>query len=198
MRECFHCKSTSSFYPNDSLCKACRKRYEWERSVLRKLKAIEYKGGKCMICGYNKYYGSLVFHHRNPAEKEFSWPKLRLRSWDDVIKELDKCDLLCRNCHGEVHKIEIGEIVFPHKEHEKMDRKRVCKYCKKDFEYKYYNKSQVFCCKDCYTLGMRKVERPSKEDLAKMIENMTWTAIAKQYGVGRKAVKEWAIKYGII
>ena len=74
-----------------------------ERWIRIKKKAIEYKGGCCSRCGYDKYYGSLQFHHRNPEEKDVNWTKLRLRSWDKITFELDKCDLLCANCHGEVH-----------------------------------------------------------------------------------------------
>ena len=37
-----------------------------------KQKAIEYKGGKCVCCGYNQHAGVLDFHHLNPQEKDFS------------------------------------------------------------------------------------------------------------------------------
>lgn len=74
-----------------------------QRWIKRKKLAVEYLGGKCISCGYNKYYGALEFHHRDPAEKDYSWVKLRLRSWDSITTELDKCDLLCANCHREYH-----------------------------------------------------------------------------------------------
>lgn len=87
-----------------SRCKSCLNKYFMERWRIRKLEAIKYKGGGCSVCGYNSYYGALQFHHRNPKDKEVTWTKLRLRSWDKVLHELDKCDLLCANCHAEVHK----------------------------------------------------------------------------------------------
>lgn len=68
-----------------------------------KLKAIDYLGGKCNKCSYNHYYGALEFHHLNPAEKEYQWDKLRRRTWDVIKSELDKCVLLCANCHRETH-----------------------------------------------------------------------------------------------
>ena len=71
----------------------------------RKLKgmAIEYKGGKCQICGYSKYQGALDLHHVNPSEKEFSLGhKGYTRSWEKIAQELDKCILLCATCHREV------------------------------------------------------------------------------------------------
>jgi transcription elongation factor Elf1 len=74
-----------------------------ERRRLIKQKAIDYKGGKCEICGYNKCSRALSFHHRNPAEKDFNISlRGHSRSWDRVKAELDKCVLLCANCHMEV------------------------------------------------------------------------------------------------
>ena len=68
-----------------------------------KKKAITHKGGSCITCGYNKYYGALEFHHRDPKTKEMQWNELKKRSWSFICKELDKCDLLCSNCHKEKH-----------------------------------------------------------------------------------------------
>ena len=71
----------------------------------RKIKtmAIEYKGGKCQICGYEKYQGALDLHHLNAEEKRFGiGDKGYTRSWAKVREELDKCILVCANCHREV------------------------------------------------------------------------------------------------
>jgi len=66
--------------------------------------AREYKGGKCMICGYTKYPGSLDFHHLDPKQKEFGISVRGLtRSWEKIRKEIDKCILVCANCHREIH-----------------------------------------------------------------------------------------------
>lgn len=72
-------------------------------SLIFKLKAILYKGGKCQICGYDKCYTALDFHHRDGDKKEFSINQARSKSWNTVKLELDKCDLLCATCHREVH-----------------------------------------------------------------------------------------------
>ncbi len=74
-----------------------------KRWIDRKHKAISYLGGRCSSCGYDKFYGALEFHHKNPLEKDHEWGKLRLKSWDKVLAELDKCVLLCANCHREEH-----------------------------------------------------------------------------------------------
>ena len=72
-----------------------------------KILAIEYKGSKCQICGYDKHIGALEFHHLEPSSKEFGiGAKGYTRSWDKVKNELDKCILLCANCHRELHGVE--------------------------------------------------------------------------------------------
>ena len=66
--------------------------------------AVEYKGSKCMVCGYNRCIEALEFHHNNSTEKDFSISeKGYTRSWAKVKEELDKCMLLCANCHREIH-----------------------------------------------------------------------------------------------
>jgi len=81
------------------LCKAVAKR----RKKLR-LMAREYKGGKCIICGYNKCLEALEFHHRDPKKKDFGLSVRGLtRSWEKIKAEIDKCALICANCHREVH-----------------------------------------------------------------------------------------------
>src|SRR5579864_7670151 len=68
-----------------------------------KILAIEYKGGKCQICGYSRYQGALELHHLNPKDKSFAiGDKGYTRSWEAIRSELDKCILLCANCHREV------------------------------------------------------------------------------------------------
>jgi len=64
-------------------------------------KAIEYKGGKCQLCGYNKCKEALEFHHLSKKSFGIS-QKGYTRSWKKVKDELDKCILLCANCHREV------------------------------------------------------------------------------------------------
>lgn len=80
-----------------------RKAVTERRKRLRAM-ACEYGGGKCVICGYNKSGRALSFHHLDPKKKDFGLSYKGLtRSWEKIRKELDKCILLCANCHMEVH-----------------------------------------------------------------------------------------------
>lgn len=69
----------------------------------RKKEAVAYLGGKCVKCAYNKCVGALHFHHKNPEQKEFGIGKWITFSWEKIQKELDKCEILCANCHAEHH-----------------------------------------------------------------------------------------------
>lgn len=72
------------------------------RRVIKAM-AIDYKGGKCQFCGYNRYQGALDLHHIDPKQKEFNIAhRGYCRSWERVKRELDKCVLVCATCHREV------------------------------------------------------------------------------------------------
>ena len=67
-----------------------------------KIKLIQYKGGECEICDYKKSIWALEFHHKDPNEKDFG---ISGKSWsfERLKKEVDKCILVCSNCHQEIH-----------------------------------------------------------------------------------------------
>lgn len=66
-------------------------------------KLVAYKGGKCEICGYDKCINALEFHHLDPTEKEFSIANGNAIAFEKAKKEVDKCILVCANCHREIH-----------------------------------------------------------------------------------------------
>ncbi len=81
------------------LIEAVRKR----RKKVRQM-AIDHKGGKCQICGYDRCPEALEFHHRDETGKDFGISdKGYTRSWSRIKQEIEKCLLLCANCHREVH-----------------------------------------------------------------------------------------------
>lgn len=65
-------------------------------------------GGKCTRCGYFEFPGSLDFHHIDPKEKDFTPTQLFFKSIKAIDKEIDKCALLCSNCHRGYHNDEWG------------------------------------------------------------------------------------------
>ena len=69
-----------------------------------KRRCVKYKGEKCCRCGYNKHVCALDFHHIDPDKKEYDMTKLiRNNNWNKLKTELDKCILICANCHRELH-----------------------------------------------------------------------------------------------
>lgn len=85
-------------------CLKCEQEAVSKRRATLKAMAVEYKGGKCEICGYNKCISALEFHHLNPEEKDFGISTDgNTRSWKRIRPELDKCILVCSNCHREIH-----------------------------------------------------------------------------------------------
>jgi len=68
-----------------------------------KEKAVALKGGKCVKCGYNKSIRALEFHHTDATEKEFNPSGNMNMAWHKIEKEIEKCILVCSNCHREIH-----------------------------------------------------------------------------------------------
>ena len=91
-------KEHSSVY-----CKICTNSQTIERQRNLKKLMVEYKGGKCEKCGYNKCIWAFDFHHINSEDKDFNISNISTLSWEKVKKELDKCIMLCANCHRELH-----------------------------------------------------------------------------------------------
>ncbi|MBT3249842.1 MAG: hypothetical protein HN846_00030 [Candidatus Pacebacteria bacterium] len=79
-----------------------------------RLMALDYLGGKCCFCGYDRCSAALDFHHRDPNTKEFGLSQSGMtRSWERTRKELEKCVLVCSNCHREIHagKLQLSEEI---------------------------------------------------------------------------------------
>ena len=64
---------------------------------------VDYKGGQCCRCGYNKSLRALEFHHLDSNEKDFTISRCITKSMDTLKQEVDKCILVCSNCHAEIH-----------------------------------------------------------------------------------------------
>lgn len=84
-------------------CKKCRSAQVTKSRRKRKKKLVEYFGGRCTSCGYDRCQEALQFHHIDPKEKEFNISKDGItRSWVRMLAEAKKCALVCANCHAEI------------------------------------------------------------------------------------------------
>lgn len=163
-------------------------RYVSDRSLLLKLEAIKYKGGKCQKCGYDKCYAAFDFHHRNPNEKEFEWNQLRRQSKEIFFRELDKCDLLCANCHREAHvDPELMAVVVARSKartENKQPSYSNCSKCGK--RYKKKKMKQKYCSHEC--AEMKRITTDWPENLPEMVQQSSKLAVARSLGVSDKAV----------
>jgi hypothetical protein len=66
-----------------------------------KEEAVKFKGSQCVLCGYNSCNRALHFHHLNSHEKEKNISNYT--NWQKLVAELEKCVLVCANCHAEIH-----------------------------------------------------------------------------------------------
>ena len=84
-----------------TICNSCAvRKYQREKKSF----AVSFYGGKCIVCGYCKCIDALEFHHRDESSKEEAPSEAIIKwSWERAKKELDKCDLVCSNCHKEIH-----------------------------------------------------------------------------------------------
>ncbi|MCJ7453403.1 MAG: HNH endonuclease [Steroidobacteraceae bacterium] len=95
--------------------RACKNRhvnYHHKSYISQRARAIEGKkrlvrimGGSCSRCGYGRNLAALEFHHIDPGSKSFSLDARTLanRSWALIAREASKCQLVCSNCHAEIH-----------------------------------------------------------------------------------------------
>ena len=84
-------------------CKKCHNKRTAKDGKNKRIKAIELLGGSCQVCGYNKCLSALEFHHIDPIIKDVNYSTMRGWTFSRIKKELDKCILLCANCHREEH-----------------------------------------------------------------------------------------------
>lgn len=196
----FGSHNTRSLHIKDSritmnICKECNKEYKGGHGKLKdicstcyrlgyrnktKKRAIDYKGGCCSVCGYDKYIGSLQFHHVYPENKSFIISDFGFNKFDSLIEELDKCILVCSNCHGEIHGglVDVVEIF-------KEQQATFPKYIKEEKPKKIYQPK------------IKNSKRPDKEVLEKLVWEMSCVKIGEMFGVSDNAVNKWCKYYGI-
>lgn len=92
-------------------CKTCSNQRKVEALRRRKIQIVEYLGGSCARCGYDRYVGALHIHHKDPTKKDQNFRHHRNWSWQKLEKELVSCELLCANCHAEEHGFSYAGLV---------------------------------------------------------------------------------------
>lgn len=103
------------------VCDQCKRKYKYDRKkggsstkcnscyVKNRRKSVKQEtinkmGGKCSICGYNKSIYALQFHHLDPRKKKFNISSnIGRYSLQSIKNEIEKCIIVCANCHAEIH-----------------------------------------------------------------------------------------------
>lgn len=86
-----------------TICWKCKIKKNNDKIKGYRKAAVDYKGGQCSVCSYSRCLAALEFHHLVAGEKDPKWKTLRRCNLDTMKRELDKCVLVCSNCHREIH-----------------------------------------------------------------------------------------------
>lgn len=184
------CKS-KDFYDNNKNGTNIAYR-QFIRATKRKLEFIDYKGGCCELCGYKKNIAALDFHHINSNEKEFNIDArvLANSNYEKLKKEVDKCMLLCANCHREIHNENsdidsVREIIKD--EQEILHIKKEAKYCERCGK-KLLVSNKTNLCRECLIRINKKEDiYPSVTELYKKYDELkSWQKVADFFGITRK------------
>ncbi len=176
------CKVCNKNYPGGhsqhrSICNVCRTSNSRKN---KKIKAVEYMGGKCIVCNYDKCIAALSFHHIEPHEKEFGFSSNMTKPFEILRIELNKCIIVCSNCHSEIHAglIDIEPYVSLQNKIRQVYVPEVIPEVS-------------------YEPVMKISKKPDKEVLEKLVWEMSCVKIGEMYGVSDNAVNKWCRLYGI-
>lgn len=172
----------------------------WRRRTKQRM--VEAFTGKCCVCKKEYPQEVFEFHHLIPEEKSFGLGTIRSGciSWKKIVAELRKCVMMCANCH---RLIEYGHATIPESAprfDEKFVNYKLLEQKKKFDRCKCGNKkpkTQKYCSVKCANLYSRKVERPDKKKLIKLLRKHSLNQIGKMYGVTHGAVKKWKRSYNL-
>lgn len=100
----------SNYYHNQSAEKQRLKKNNFERKIRIREWLQERKSVPCADCGIMYPYFVMDFDHRDPSQKLFNiGSKVSSMSFEQVRVEVEKCDVVCSNCHRiRTHSFRIG------------------------------------------------------------------------------------------
>lgn len=105
-RRCGMCGDTDpkKFYGKMKYrCGPCHNKDTTRRFQEKRKKILDYLGGSCVHCGFNKWACSLEVHHTDPSKKDPNFGTHRGWKWERIKEELQGCVILCGQCHPAVH-----------------------------------------------------------------------------------------------
>ena len=163
-------------------------------------RAVYVMGDKCQCCGYNKTNSALEFHHLDPSQKDFSISTNSNRSWKSVRNELQKCVLVCANCHREIH----CNIIDTTDLKSSLNEERALQI---DSLLEQVKLKQIFYCSECgcevsrgnnlcpkcAAIKKRIVHRPNRTELKHLIREHSFVQIGKMFGVSDNTIRKWCL-----
>ena len=169
------------------------------RGLKRKIDAINQKGGKCEYCGYNQNISALDFHHLDPSTKSFQLDSRHFSNTnlESLQEELDKCILLCANCHREehnpdynidkIHNILQNSSKRSFSSTEDIKKGSVCPTCGNRFKKV---SGKIYCCKECRPKNDIVKNYPSIEEINEQyIILKSYEKVAQYFGLTRKIIQ---------
>lgn len=212
MKNCYKCginKNISEFSINknkadklNSECKECQKKYfkEYyknnkekhikavtENKSYKKKEIARYKieQGGCIRCGYNKHPVALQFHHLDKNTKDFNIGANLHLPWELLLKEIEKCEILCANCHA----IEHSNYNWTNKKLIRITKKR------KNIllSDRYIKKNKTETTKN----RIKKSNLPDDETLQKLLFEYPSEQLAKQFNCSGSYLSKYCKKRNI-
>lgn len=172
-----------------------------------KAQAVAYKGGKCERCGYSRCHEALDFHHLDADGKDFGVSAGIYRKWEVVRAELDKCVMLCANCHREEHARQREAWLKKQQELARLEvpaRPQMipvdCLNCGSAVLFapsRIARGTRLFCDARCAGKYQRKAQWPPAEELKALVWRVPASQLAKQLGVSSPAIKKMCRRLGI-
>lgn len=158
--------------------------------------AQKLKNGKCSICGFNGCPAALDFHHRNPSEKLFSISANLKGDWELVRTELDKCNLLCSNCHRTLHYYDRAKNYNP-----SIKKSRNYKNTKRENEREVRRKNRSKKMLEFSKTTTRKYREmfcwPPINEVVELVRKTSFLNAGKQLGVSDNAIRKFLKRNGI-